>query len=177
MTLGILKGMIMLTTLTHKLCPLLTLLVATMSCGKKIADTKSGPEQQIQNQVTPKTYILELDGTKASIMNHPLPRAARFEIPDRLKVRRGSTAGKAVEIAYDVNKFDSEDFEFRCNYVPSANPSEFVLKKCVDYDGDDFGDLTGHQFSLRTNEIIQLRFTGAPARDLTVEVIYSMDWI
>ncbi len=167
----------MLATLTRKFCPLVTLLVATIGCGKKMAETKSGPERQTQNQVIPKTYILELNGAEASIMNYRLPRSARFEVPDRLKVRAGSTAGKAVEIAYDVNEYDSEDFEFRCTYVPSASPTELILKKCVDYDGDDFGDLTGHEFSLRTHEIIQLRFTGAPARDLAVEAIYSMDWI
>jgi hypothetical protein len=155
----------------------MTLAIATVACGKKITESKPASQRQTENQVTPRTYILQLDGGVASIKNYSMPRAAKFEIPERLKVRRGSTAGKAVEVAYDVNEYDSDDIQFRCTYVPSSNPAELVLDRCVDYDGDDFGDLTGHEFSLRVSDVIQLRFTGAPARDLVVEAVYAMDWI
>jgi hypothetical protein len=105
-----------------------------------------------------------------------MPQYGQFEIPDRLKVRSGLTINKVVEIAYEVNKYENDDFQFKCIYVASANPSEMILSDCVDYDGDSFGDVSGHIFGLRKDDIIQMRFTGASAQDLVVEVFYSINW-
>jgi hypothetical protein len=166
----------MLMTFARKLCPLLTLAVATMSCGKKIQDQNATPSRQTQNQTIPSTYIIELDGAEASRKNYFMPQYGQFEIPDRLKVRSGLTINKVVEIAYEVNKYENDDFQFKCIYVASANPSEMILSDCVDYDGDSFGDVSGHIFGLRKDDIIQMRFTGASAQDLVVEVFYSINW-
>lgn len=167
----------MLLTLTRKLCPLMSLAIATIGCGKKIAEQKTTTARLTENQELPSAYVIRLDGTEGSRKNYTIPRPTQFEIPERLKVRQGNTTNKIVEIAYDVNQFDSEDFQFKCMYVPSPNPSEMTLSKCVDYDGDDFGNVSGHKFALRFKDIVQMRFTGAPASDLVVEAIYSMNWI
>lgn len=166
----------MLTTLTRKLCPLMTLALATISCGKKIEEPTSTPNRTRENHSIPSTYIINLDGSQGSRKNHILPEYASFELPDRLKVRKGSTANKVIEIAYEVNPYDNDDFQFKCFYVPSENPAEMVLTQCVDIDGDYFGNVSGQLFGLRKNDIIQMRFTGANAPDLMVEAIYSMDW-
>lgn len=167
----------MLKALTRKLCPLMSLAIATMGCGKKITEPKAQPARQTQNQELPSTYIIRLDGSEASRKNFYMPGPAQFEIPDRLIVRQGSTIKKVVEIAYDVNEFDSDDYQFKCSYYSSYSPQEMILTSCVDYDGNDFGDLAGQKFTLRYNDIIQMRFTGASASDLIVEAIYSMKWI
>ena len=167
----------MLNNLTCKLLPLMYLALATTGCGKKIAEPSNQTSFQIENQELPATYIVRLDGSIESRKNYLMPLPAQFEIPDRLRVKSGSTLNKVVEISYDVNKFDNDDFQFKCSYVASVNSKEMILKKCIDYDGDDFGDISAQQFSLRSSDIIQLRFTGASSTDLVVEAIYSMNWI
>jgi hypothetical protein len=166
----------MLTSFARKICPLITLAIATMSCGKKIQDPNPAPSRKTENQTIPSTYIIKLDGAEASRKNYFMPEYGQFEIPDRLKVRSGVTTNKVVEIAYEVNKYEDDDFQFKCIYVASSNQSEMILSDCVDYDGDSFGNMSGHIFGLRKDDIIQLRFTGAQAQDLVVEVIYSMSW-
>ena len=167
----------MLNTLTRKLCPLMSLAIATIGCGKKITEPTSTPVRQTENQELPSAYVLTINGLENSRKNYWLPQPAQFEVPKRLRVNQGSTLQKAVEIAFDVNEFDSDDYQFKCSYIPSTETTEMRLNNCVDYDGNDFGDITGHQFSLRTNDIIQIRFTGARADDLEVDAVFSMKWI
>lgn len=167
----------MLNILTRKLCPLMSLAIATVGCGKKITEPIGSPVRQTENQELPSAYVLTLSGLEGSKKNYWLPGPAQFEIPSRLRVTKGSTSQKVVEVAFDVNEFDSDDFQFKCSYIPSSDPSEMRLRNCEDYDGNDFGNVSGHQFSLRTNDIIQIRFSGARAEDLEVNAIFSMNWI
>lgn len=171
------QGKKMLMNVGRKLVPLMTLAIATIGCGKKISENKSVPAQQIENQEMPSAYILRLDGSESSRKNYFLPRPAQFEVPEMLKVRKGSTLNRVVEIAFDVNQFDGDDIQFKCIYIPSSNESQMQMSKCVDYDGDDFGEISGHKFTLRFNDIIQMRFTGTPSQDLVVEAVFSMTWI
>ena len=168
----------MLSTLIRKLCPLLTIAVATVGCGKKIVDNnKIQNGRTTENQELPSVYVIRLDGRETSRKNYHLISDAQFNIPDRLFVRHGNTRGKIVEISHDVNEHDSEDYFYKCIYVPSIEPSEMILSKCVDYDDDDFGDVSNNTFTLYKNDIIQMRFTGDRADDLVVEAVYSMNWI
>lgn len=171
------QGRTMLTTLTRKLCPLLSLAMATIGCGKKLEDAETKSRRSTENQELPSTYVIQLDGGQVYHKNYFLTESAQFKIPDRIRVRQGSTSGKVVEIAHDVNEYDGEDFFYKCSYKASANPNEMILDKCVDYDGDDFGDVSNHIFTLYKNEVVQMRFAGAPSADLIVEAIYSMNWI
>ena len=143
----------MLTTLTRKLCPLMTLAIATVGCGKKIGEEKdTTPSRQNQNQEIPAAFVLRLDGSVNSWKNYSMPRPAHFVVPDRIKVRSGSTAGKIVEIAHDVNPYDSDDFHVKCTYAPSSsNATDLVLSGCVDYENDDFGDVSDFIFRLQEN--------------------------
>jgi hypothetical protein len=166
----------MLLIFARKICPLITLVIATVSCGKKIEDSSTAAARQTQNQTIPSTYIIRLDGSAASRTDYLMPGYGQFEIPDRLRVRSGSTANKVVEIAYEVNKYENDDYQFKCIYVPSSVPTEMNLSDCVDYDGDSFGNVSGQIFGLRKDDIIQIRFTGAPAQDVVVEAIFSINW-
>lgn len=166
----------MLNTLTRKLCPFVTLAIATIGCGKKIADPESQPARQTENQELPSAYVLRLDGSESSKKDYPMVRSANFRIPDMLKVRQGDTSGKVVEIAFDVNPYDSDDYEFKCSYTASANASEMKLVNCVNYDGDDYGDVSNEEFRLYKGDLIQMRFAGAPSQGLIVEAIFSMKW-
>jgi hypothetical protein len=167
----------MLYNLTRKLFPFMSIAIATIGCGKRITDPIDTPFRQTENQELPSAYVLTLAGSQGSRKNYWLPRPAQFEIPRRLRVIQGVTLRKGVEIAFDVNEFDSDDFQFKCSYSPSLEPTEMHLNVCVDYDGNEFGEVAGQRFTLRTDDIVQIRFTGERAQDLEVDAVFSMKWI
>lgn len=167
----------MLATVTRKLCPLMTLAIATIGCGKKINDADAQPARQTENAEIPSAYVIRLDGSNTSRTYERIPQNAQFKIPERLNVQAGDTANKIVEIAYEVNEYDPDDYLYKCSYKSSSVPHEMVLDKCVDYDDHDFGDVSEQTFTLYRNDIIQMRFTGASASDVVVEAIYSMKWL
>jgi hypothetical protein len=167
----------MLFTLTRKICPLMTLVFATIGCGKKITQADARPGNSTENQEIPSTFVIGLDGSRETFKEVRLPEAARFYIPDRLQVISGNTNGKVVEIAYDVDEDDDEFYRFKCAYVASINPYEMNLDKCVNDDENDLGDVSNYEFPIKKNAIIQMRFSGAPASNLNVEAIYSMRWV
>jgi hypothetical protein len=166
----------MLTALTKKLCPFISLAIATIGCGKKTIEKETLPETQTQNQQKPSAYLIQLDANQSSRMQYKLDGAANFEIPNYIFVRAGDSAGKKVEIAFGVNQYNSTDYEFKCFYSTSSNPGLMVLTSCVDYYNEDYGNTTGQRFRLYTNDIIQIRFVGAPAQGLFVEIIFNMEW-
>lgn len=155
----------------------MTLAIATIGCGKKIGEPKSSPTRQTHNQEIPAAYVIRLDGSSNSWKNYSMPKPARFVVPDRLKVRSGTAAGKVVEIAHDVNPYDSDDFHVKCTYGSSTSNTELVLTGCVYYDGDDFGDVADFIFRLEENDLIQIRFKGANSADTIVDAVYTMEWI
>lgn len=169
----------MLISLTRKLCPLMSMAIATIGCGKKISDPKSQPANNTENSEVLSAYTLKLDGAQGYRKQYQVHRNAHMILPMNLKVRAGSTTGKAVEITYDVNEYDSDDYDFKCIYLPSANPDEMSLQKCHDYYGEDedYGDVSEREFPIAKNQIIQLKFTGVPANGLVVEAIYKVKWI
>lgn len=166
----------MLTTLTRKFCPLMSLAIATIGCGKKATDADTQAARNTENQVPTSQYVIKLDGSQASRKTVKFDRGARAMLPDRLTVTAGSPYGKTVEIAYDVNEYDSDDFDFKCTYSASS-PSMMSLTKCVNYDGDDMGDMTVDEYPIRPGEVLQMRFSGAAASDLAVSAFYMMTWI
>ncbi len=167
----------MLTILTRKLCPLMTLAIATIGCGKKISEEGgSVTKPNRQNVQLPSTYVIQLDGTKFSRQNYTLPASTTFELPDRIQVKRGNPIGKTVEIAHNVSPYDSDDYDFMCTYKSTGSMSEMLLQKCVTFNGEYRDVDYGSPHLLDENEVIQIRFTGAAAPDLVVEAFYSMDW-
>lgn len=167
----------MLRTLTRKLCPLMSLAIVTVGCGKKIQEPKAEPTRQSHNQEISSIYKLVLNGSEASYKNYTLPKSAQFEIPKLINVVEGLSEGKKIEIAFDVDEFDSNDFHFKCSYVSSPSQVTFmVLSGCEDYDGYRF-DVDQQIFPQRKGSILQIRFAGSTGKDLSVEAVFGMTWI
>lgn len=165
----------MLLALARKICPILSLAIATVGCGKKISEAQTEPARSIENQELPATYIIRLDGSEYSSQTYILPRNASFQIPDRLKVRTGSTLNKVVDIIYDVDQYDSDVYDFKCSYVTSSSPNEMTLTYCENDNGNDFYD-TVSLFPIKEGQSIVMKFSGASSPDLVVEAIYNMNW-
>lgn len=166
----------MLNGLTRKFCPFLTLALATISCGKKITDPKSGPSRTTENQEPSSTVMLTLDGsTGSSTLTYKMPRNGRFELPDQLRVT-GNKSNQIVEVRYDVDPYDSDLFEFKCSY--SASTSEIMrLNKCESWYGGDFGDLSGITFGFKKDTIFEMRFGATGPHDLKVNIFYDITWL
>jgi hypothetical protein len=167
----------MLKIFAKKICPYVSLVITILGCGKEMTEPDTELSRQRQEVGPLLNYVISLNGAEASKKAYRMPGPARFEIPTHLRVKSGSTLNKVVEVAYNVNEFDSDDIEFKCSYISSPNVLEMKLHKCVDYDGNDFGNVSGHQFILRFDDIIEIRFTGAASPDLNVEGVYVMKWI
>lgn len=159
----------------RKLAPLLSMTLVTAGCGKKISEGKTQPASSIENQELPATYIVQLNGSQSSKQDYFLPRNTLFQLPERLKVRTGSTTKKVVDILYDIDPDDNNIFDFKCTYSPSSNPAEMILTYCENDNGNDFYDTTSY-FPLKQGQVIQIRFSGAQSSDLIVEAIYQMKW-
>lgn len=167
----------MLKTLSRKIFPMMSLAIVTVACGKKIEEQKKASVEQTHNQEMSSVYSLRLDGSESSRKSYVLPKAAQFQIPQRIRVHSGSPLNKLVEIAFDVNEFDHDDFHFKCSYKgKNSINDEMILSHCEDYDGYAF-DVDRQIFPQRKGSIIQIRFAGPSASDMVVEAVFGMTWI
>lgn len=165
----------MLSLLTRKLCPIMTLAIATVGCGKKIGESDSSPASSTQNQERPSAYVLQIDSSVESKKTYQLPQNAQFHIPTELKVREGASSTTTVEIRYQSNPYDSYDYQFKCSYTGTA-ATDLKLTSCVDYDDDNLGNISNHLFALYKNDHIELKFVGTRSEKTVVDVIHSMIW-
>lgn len=164
----------MLQTFTRKLCPFVTLAIATVGCGKKFGESKSSPAHTTERQEPAHSMVLELDGRKQTSKIYYMPQAGYFELPEKLKVT-GNALGKGLDITYNLDPYDRETYQFKCEYAPTSE-SEMVLTKCYDDQNRVFGNVTGVEFALKEENIIELRFTGASPTDLKVDAYYNVTW-
>ena len=164
----------MLNLLTRKLCPFVSLAIATVGCGKKISESDTVPSRTTENQELPATMVIELDGAQSSSKTHSMPRNGTFELPSRLLVT-GNATNKTVEIIYDLDRYDNNYYQFKCSYVAVA-ANDMRLSRCQDSYGGNFGNVAGAIFNLYKGDQIKMRFVGTQATDLKVEAAYTVDW-
>ena len=167
----------MLSHFARKLCPIMTLALATVSCGKKIGDKDASPSSSTQNQERPSAYVLQIDSSISSKTYYDLPQNARFSVPTRIKVREGASITTTVEVRYQANPYDSEDYQFKCTYTGTA-ATDLKLIGCVDYDNDSLGNISEQIFGLYRRDLIELKFVARPTSEKTVvDSIHSMVWL
>ena len=131
----------MLTSLTQKLCPLVTLsaLFMGIGCGKQIAEQSEQSDTDIQRQVPNSNLALRLSD---SSYDHRFPEAGDFLTPIELKVNRGSasTAGKSVSVYYNVTT--QGDYDIKCVYVGNPEGDRLKVKDCYKADGAVMGPIS-----------------------------------
>jgi hypothetical protein len=166
----------MLQMLTRKLCPFVTLAIATVGCGKKINDPATTLSRSTQNQELPSALVLQLNTTDSFHLNYTLPRNGIFALPETLRVRTGNGQGKEVTISYNVNPYDSDDYEFKCTYRSSVQEFELPLESCTDIYGGDFGDIRDHLFMMDRNKLIRMETPKSTGAGLIMDAIFATDW-
>ena len=147
------------------------LTLALAACGKKIDDVKSHQANitQVENS---KVFSIKYQHT-ALTSQTVIPRNANFKIPDHFIFFSESTLSQELEIIYNFNA-DTFAFEFRCFYRPDNQMDEFQLDRCLDFAGNNLGNVTGVDFMLDAGKTILLRSQESQSFHFTVD--YQVEW-
>lgn len=170
----------MLTTVTKKLCPLLTLAFATVGCGKKIGDATVGRgDTSLNNQELSSIYHLSLNSQIERYAQYRLPEPASFYFPEFVDVVAGTITNQVLEISYDVNELDTDFFLMKCYYSPTnVKPNSLILTNCVNQFNQNIdGSMYDYKLPLRKDHIIQLKFSDPNESSLVVNATYRMNWV
>lgn len=169
----------MLSTLTKKLCPLMSLALA-FSCGKKINDPEStnAGTTQGQNTELPAELTLQVNEVVSAIKTYEIPRNAWFKLPTKLLAREGNAIGKRVRIYY--NLLVSGDFEFQCSYRSTVKTSELAFENCQSNQGVEIisnpADLENVLFPMDKGSSIKMQLTNPTGTGMKIDSDYIVDW-
>lgn len=167
----------MLGLMTRKFFPLLSLAVLTMGCGKEITEAQTSVGKNTENQDLPSVYVLGLkegDGFRKTI---PVPQNATFIVPQSLYVRNGNAVGKKVEITYNMDSSNSDEYEFRCSYYSDLAQDQLSLLHCRDIDNTSFGDIRNIKFSMYFGKTMRIEVTQGWSSTLVIEAFHTVDWL
>jgi len=168
----------MLSILTKRLCPLMSLALA-FGCGKKINDpeTTSGSNQG-QNQELPAILTVQVNESESAVKMYELPRNAWFTLPNKLQVRAGNGIGKKITIYY--NLLESGDYEFQCSYNSIGQSTELLFEKCESSNGleiiSNTDDLETMLFPMDKGSSIKLQLTNPAGTKMIIDSTYLVDW-
>jgi len=169
----------MLSTLTKRLCPLMSLALA-FSCGKKINDPEAtgGGNTQGQNQELPAVLTLQVNEVVSPTKQYLLPRNAWFKLPTKLLAIEGNAAGKKVQIYY--NLLNSGDYEFQCSYRSVASATELPFVNCESSDGLEIisnpTDLESMVFPMDKSTSVKVQLTNPTGTGMKIDSSYRVDW-
>lgn len=159
-------------TMNRKLCPVFSLLLSFVSCGKHATDKNEVSSPNIQNQEPSANLILELNTAVSSSTLYTFNRPGLLTIPDRLKIKAGSLLGRKVSLTFNITDSDS----MKCVYQTStAQPQEMDVVSCYDDANNDLGNATVEQLPMQKNQKITMKLEGTltPA---DVFAYFSVDW-
>lgn len=168
----------MLSILTKRLCPLMSLALA-FGCGKKINDpeTKSGSTQG-QEQELPAVFTVQVIEAVSAVKSYTLPRSAWFKLPTKLLATTGNATGKKVKIYY--NLWANGDYDFQCSYRSASSATELSFEKCESSDGleiiSNSTDLANMVFPMDKASSVKMQLTNPTGTGLIIDSVYVVDW-
>lgn len=145
--------------------------LALAACGKKIDEVKSF-QAHIGQQESSKTFSIKYQHS-ALTSQTIIPKNANFKIPDHFEFISTHSLTREFEIIYNFNA-DNFIFEFRCFYRPDNQMDEFQLDRCLDFAGNNLGNVTGVDFMLDAGKTILLRSQEAQPFHFTID--YQVEW-
>ena len=170
----------MLSILTKRLCPLMSLALA-FGCGKKINDpnaTSGNNQTQSQVHELPAVLTLQLNEAISPVKLYELPENAWFKLPTKLLAVEGSARSKKVKIYYNLLK--SGQYEFNCSYLSTSSTTELAFVKCESSDGVDIisnpKDLEGMVFPMDKSSSIKIQLTNPTSSGMKINSAYIVDW-
>lgn len=127
----------MLSLLTKRLCPLMSLALA-FGCGKKINDpaTSDNGRSIANTEPDPSSIVIRFDETVAPTKSYLFKKSAYLHLPPKFVVSAGNAAGRKMEIYFNYQQED--EWEFFCTYKSSTSTTELTFYSCEDSRGDIF---------------------------------------
>lgn len=169
----------MLSILTKRLCPLMSLALA-FGCGKKINDpeTTTGNTRPGQEQELPSKLTLQIDETVSPIKLYEFPKNAWFKLPTKLFAKEGNAVGKKVTIYYNLRPTGA--YEFLCTYRSVSHATELAFQKCNDMDGVEIIStpevLASMDYPMDKGFSVKLQLTNPTGTGMKIESTYLVDW-
>lgn len=169
----------MLSILTKRLCPLMSLAIV-FGCGKKINDPETTSARNNQGQTTelPATFSLTINEAASPITTYQLQKNGWFQLPAKLFARESSAIGKQVRIYY--NLMTNGDYEFRCNYKSLTSSTELAFVNCENQDNREIirntVDLESMDFPMDKGSAIKMQLTNPTSSNIKIEAIFQVDW-
>jgi hypothetical protein len=164
----------MLNFVSKKLCPFLTVAIASLGCGKQITEDTSESARIIQNQELPNSLILNLDSQNGLRLDYEIPQNANIVMPETLLVSMNNTDFKQVTIKYNLDPI-SEEYDYECTYGSSTSLNELTLKKCLDYFGEIITSTSDFELPIYFQKTIRMELS-TPQVNLNVKAVYLVDW-
>ncbi len=168
----------MLSNLTKRLCPLMTLAIA-FGCGKKINEPSTTEiSRATQTQELPSVLTLQVNEAVSTLKTYVLPKNAWFKLPTKLKAKDASAVGKKVKIYYNV--LEDGEYEFHCYYKSITQTSELSFEKCQSSEDvtiiSSSDDLEKMEFPMDKGSSIKIEITTPSSTGIKIDSIYSVDW-
>ena len=168
----------MLSNLTKRLCPLMTLAIA-FGCGKKINEPSTTEiSRATQTQELPLVLTLQVNEAVSTLKTYVLPQNAWFKLPTKLKAKDASAVGKKVKIYYNV--LEDGEYEFHCYYKSITQTSELSFEKCQSSEDvtiiSSSDDLEKMEFPMDKGSSIKIEITTPSSTGIKIDSIYSVDW-
>lgn len=161
-----------------RLCPLL---LAIVSCGKKVSESKS--VEQGQSGVGGASEIVleaSMAGTDRSSGVFTIPRTGDGYLTSTIKAQVNNAAGYSLKVY--MNRTGST-WEFYCQYkgVTNANYNQYTLERCYDMDGLDLGlnpqNIGLFSFPLDKGKTIEMTISGSTSGPkTTARAIFRAEW-
>jgi hypothetical protein len=170
----------MLSILTKRLCPLMSLAIA-FGCGKKINDpttTEINRTGQTQTQELPSTLKIEVNEQISAEKVYTLPRNAWFRLPSKLIAKEASAVGKRVKIYYNFTS--DNEYEFHCYYKSITQAAELSFEKCQSSDDvtiiSTTDDLEKMEFPMDKGTAVKAQLLNPSQSGIKINSVYSVDW-
>jgi hypothetical protein len=166
----------MLTALKHKACPMISLLLFTVACGKGTSAPSSATPVVELGQITSDELTVKVNTASGLTSDVKIPCNGKVNLPQALRVRSGSASGKKASIYYNMDPhFTLDDYEFRCDYKASGT-DKLTLVDCYDMDNRPFGNVGGIKFSIDAGKLIRMKVTSTTSSAAEIEATYLVDW-
>lgn len=160
------------------LCPLL---LALVSCGKKVADGTTLEQGQTGIATSP-DIVLETSLVNSSRTNavYEIEHTGSLFLSASIKATEGSAAGYSLKVF--VNRVGN-NWEFYCSYkgVTSTGKNLYTLERCYDIDGRDLGlsasNIASFSFPLDNGKTLEMSMSGAASNTkVSAQAKFRAEW-
>jgi len=160
--------------LSKKICPLLSLAMATIGCGKQITEENPASDRIVQNQELPSALVINLNSDNGQETLYSIPENANILMPESLRVTGNDLLNKTVVIYYNFDSSTAE-YDYQCTYKSSATSFALNLSKCFNDLGEELSMATEYEFPIYYSKKIKMVLKDFSS-NISIDAIYTVDW-